>query len=210
MSESANNMIPAEIRAQFPQDEQGRVLFFTTPPVNTTHIVEGRSTAEKGGQLSHSLKYLAKKADHERELVRKHSLDIDAENQNASDSHKRVKPNSFSCDGEERDADGRIRANPKRAQEIAAEQAQRIEILKTRALATLVQQMNQGNDEFYKIQYGDKAEEFRKNDALKQQELLKEGQQRNGQTTGGSPDVIGEFKRSPWNGLYKDDYDARY
>ncbi len=209
-------MIPASIRAQFPQDEQGRVLFFTTPPIDTTHIVEGRSSVEKGDQLSHSLRYLAKKADYERELARKRTLDVDmdvdTETQNSKpatpESNKRVKPLSFAVDGEERDPDGRICANAEKAQQIAAQQIEQISKLKTRALAMLVQQLNQGNEEFYKIEYGDKADEVRKVDELKIQELR--APQTNGNMSVGKPDAMVEFKRSPWNGVYKDDFDARY
>lgn len=225
-------MIPAEIRAQYPQDEQGRVLFFTTPPVDTRHIVQGRSDAEKGDQLSHSLRYLAVKADREREREREqqaaaaaprkrnpHNTDIDAEtqNQNAPTSHstKRLKPNTFTSEGEERDSDGRIRANPTKAAEIASLQAQQIEALKTRALATFIQQLNQSNDEFYKTQYGDKADEYKAIDAVKQQEWLRENNRKDSEVQNNlnvraTPDVMVEFKRNPWNGVYKDDFDARY
>lgn len=61
LSDTANAAIPASIRAQFHQDDQGRVLFFSTPPLD---IVSG-----KGANLGHSLKYLA--AREEREKARR-------------------------------------------------------------------------------------------------------------------------------------------
>jgi chromatin structure-remodeling complex subunit RSC1/2 len=218
MSESANNMIPAEIREQFPQDEQGRVLFFTTPPVDTQHIVEGRTNAEKGDQLAHSLRYLAVKADRERErenTARKRQLDdpadIGMENERAVESNKRVRAGFFAADGEERDADGRIRGDPDKTLEIAAAQEQRLEYLKTRALATLVHQLDQGTDSFYKTQYGDKAEEYKAMDALKQRELVRKEQQASGhKNVSVAADTVVDLKRNPWKIGFKDDYDARY
>ena len=213
-------MIPVEIRDQFPQDEQGRVLFFTTPPVDTQHIIQGRTSAEKGDQLAHSLRYLAVKADRERERenpARKRQLDGGANNENenenekAAEPHKRIKAGFFAAEGEERDADGRIRANPDKALEIAAVQEERLEVLKTRALATLVHQLDQGADSFYKMQYGDKAEQFKAMDALKQQELVKQSWQENGhKNISVAADAIVDFKRNPWKTGFKDDHDARY
>jgi chromatin structure-remodeling complex subunit RSC1/2 len=218
MSESANNMIPAEIREQFPQDEQGRVLFFTTPPVDTQHIIQGRTNAEKGDQLAHSLRYLAVKADRERErekAARKRQLHTtdgtEMENERIAESKKRVKAGFFAADGEQRDADGRIRADPDKAQQIAVAQKQRLELLKTRALATLVRQLDQGTDSFYKAEYGEKAEEYKAIDALKQQELVKLNQRAKGhKNTSVAVDAVVDFKRSPWKTGFKDDYDARY
>lgn len=219
MSESANNMIPAEIRQQFPQDEQGRVLFFTTPPVDTHHVVQGRTVAEKGDYLSHSLRYLAVKADREREreqAARKRGLDVAKTNQDASESNKRAKPGFFAGDGEERDADGRIRANPEKAEEIAAEQGQQLEQLKTRALTTLVHQMNQSNDEFYRTQYGELAEQYKTIDATQQKERARESKMEAMQghevlkNIYTASDIVVDFKRDPWKGVYKDDFDARY
>jgi chromatin structure-remodeling complex subunit RSC1/2 len=218
MSEPANNMIPADIRKQFPQDEQGRVLFFTTPPVDTQHIIQGRTNAEKGDQLAHSLRYLAVKAERERErenVARKRQLDgaadIGIANQRGTESNKRAKPGFFAADGEERDADGRIRADPNKARQIAAAQEQRLEYLKTRALATLVHQLDQGTDSFYKRQYGDKAEEYKALDALKQRELVQRDQQANGhKNISVATDTIVDMKWNPWGTGFKDDYDARY
>ena len=211
-------MIPAEIREQFPQDEQGRVLFFTTPPADTRHIIEGRANAEKGEQLAHSLRYLAVKADRERErekAARKRQVDgtadIEKEDGRVSETKKRVKAGFFAADGEERDADGRIRANPQKALEIAAAQEQRLECLKARALATLAHQLDQGTDGFYKTMYGDKAEEYKAMDATKQKELAKFHQQANGhRNISAAADTVVDFKRSPWKTGFKDDYDARY
>ncbi|KAF2470470.1 Bromodomain-containing protein [Lindgomyces ingoldianus] len=57
LNDHANASIPPEIREQFQRDDQGRVLFFTAPPLNTSHIVK-----KEGSALGHSAGYLAAKA----------------------------------------------------------------------------------------------------------------------------------------------------
>ncbi|ORY09744.1 chromatin structure-remodeling complex protein rsc1 [Clohesyomyces aquaticus] len=57
LNDHANASIPPEIREQFQRDEQGRVLFFTAPPLNAPRIVQ-----KEGAPLGHSARYLAAKA----------------------------------------------------------------------------------------------------------------------------------------------------
>lgn len=57
LNDHANASIPPEIREQFQRDEQGRVLFFTAPPLNTSTIVN-----KEGAALGHSARFLAAKA----------------------------------------------------------------------------------------------------------------------------------------------------
>ena len=67
LADTANSAIPADIRAQFHQDEHGRVLFYTAPPLDVDPIPREISS------LGHSLRYLADKArdNEEREKKRK-------------------------------------------------------------------------------------------------------------------------------------------
>ncbi|KAL2009247.1 hypothetical protein VTN00DRAFT_7441 [Thermoascus crustaceus] len=60
LSDAANAAIPADIREQFQRDEQGHVLFFSTPPLDVVPPVQR--------ELGHSLKYLAAKEER-RKLV---------------------------------------------------------------------------------------------------------------------------------------------
>ena len=205
MSETANNMIPSDIRAQFPQDEQGRVLFFSTPPVDTRHIVQGRSEREKGDYLAHSLRYLATKADNEREAKRKRPIDDDTE----MPTTKPISPGAFA---EARDPDGRIRSDPAKAQEIAEHKSQQLAELKNKALLTLARSLNQQTDAMYKADFGPKAEGYKAIDAQRMQAEVKrtETAEAELQNLRDVPDVMTDFKRSPWEGLYKDDFDARY
>jgi chromatin structure-remodeling complex subunit RSC1/2 len=55
-------MIPADIRRQFQTDTNGRVLFFTAPPLNSAPI-------KSRERLGHSAKYLAWKIKREEELA---------------------------------------------------------------------------------------------------------------------------------------------
>jgi chromatin structure-remodeling complex subunit RSC1/2 len=68
LPDHANASIPADIREQFQRDEQGRVLFFTAPPVNSSRILQ-----KEGQALGHSARYLALKTkrDAERDAKRK-------------------------------------------------------------------------------------------------------------------------------------------
>ncbi|PLB51742.1 RSC complex subunit [Aspergillus steynii IBT 23096] len=60
LSDTANTAIPEDIREQFHCDDQGRVLFFSSPPLDIVPPVQQR--------LGHSLKYLAAKEER-RKLV---------------------------------------------------------------------------------------------------------------------------------------------
>ena len=54
LSDSANTSIPASIREKFQHDNQGHVLFFSTPPLNTMTTTPG----EEAEKLSHSTRYM--------------------------------------------------------------------------------------------------------------------------------------------------------
>ena len=63
LSDSANAAIPDDIRDQFQRDEQGHVLFFTTPPLDIL------PPSKKGEALGHSVKYIAAKLRRNREII---------------------------------------------------------------------------------------------------------------------------------------------
>jgi chromatin structure-remodeling complex subunit RSC1/2 len=58
LDDALNESIPAEIREQFQRDEQGRVLFFTQPPLDRAH----RGLSSESAGLGHSVRYLADRA----------------------------------------------------------------------------------------------------------------------------------------------------
>ena len=55
LPDSANAAIPPDIREQFQRDDEGHVLFFTTPPVDVLPPVG------EGSAIGHTAKYLASK-----------------------------------------------------------------------------------------------------------------------------------------------------
>ena len=62
LPDNADDMIPADIRQQFQRDANGRVLFFTAPPLN--------SPAEKPAErFGHSAKYLAWRVKRDDEMA---------------------------------------------------------------------------------------------------------------------------------------------
>ncbi|KAF2760855.1 Bromodomain-containing protein [Pseudovirgaria hyperparasitica] len=68
----ANLTIPPEIREQFQRDAQGRVLFFTVPPLDVMQ------PEKHGAALGHSARYLAAKAKREQVLSEKRKRDAEA------------------------------------------------------------------------------------------------------------------------------------
>lgn len=88
LPEMAHSAIPADIRAQFHHDEYGRVIFYTTPPLDINPIPQDKQ------DLGHSLKYLADKArlkeeDEKKRKARTADLEIAA-----GEKLKRMKANS--------------------------------------------------------------------------------------------------------------------
>ncbi|KAJ5885302.1 Bromodomain [Penicillium taxi] len=61
LSDAANASIPADIREQFHCDDQGRVLFFASPPLDIIPASQPR--------LSHSLKYLATQQERQKKVA---------------------------------------------------------------------------------------------------------------------------------------------
>ncbi|TAQ85828.1 hypothetical protein B7494_g5838 [Chlorociboria aeruginascens] len=62
LSDQANLSIPPDTRSQFHQDEAGRVIFFTAPPLDVNPV------SEQSRNLGHSLRYLAEKARRTEEI----------------------------------------------------------------------------------------------------------------------------------------------
>ncbi|KKY14761.1 putative rsc complex subunit [Diplodia seriata] len=85
LDDHTNATIPPRVRAQFQQDEQGRVLFFTAPPLDALPPGSGSGDDKTGdsnnvgaGGLAHDVRYLAAKKKREallRERKRKAAED---------------------------------------------------------------------------------------------------------------------------------------
>jgi chromatin structure-remodeling complex subunit RSC1/2 len=81
LSDTANASIPFDIRQQFKVDEHGRVLFFTTPPIETTVKTD----------LAHSIEYLAEKSRRKEMIARKRKQILDQQAEAAKHAAKRQK-----------------------------------------------------------------------------------------------------------------------
>lgn len=183
LSEIANESILKDIRDQFPQDDQGRVLFFTRPPIDTRHIVSGRKSADKDQPLVHTDQYLNAKEARPRALAAQKRASEEVNGHAASiNGHKRVKLGHF---GEERDADGRIRVNPvayaelkgkaRAKQQKEAEEARQLQI---RAIKLLQDGMMKATRDEYRLKYGDLALESLDEDQARAKLRFEDEQQR--------------------------------
>lgn len=185
LSDAANAALPGEIRNQFPQDDEGRVLFFTRPPFDTHHVVSGHSEAGKGEPLVHTKSYLDAKAERDAEInTRKRAIQesLGVELEKHSQKYKRLKSGAFD---EEREVDGRIKANPAKAAQIlteyqerrvAAERKQQEQLLalKAKAVQKMCDNMIRATAVDYVKRYGDKAAAYAEEDVArwKERDLL--------------------------------------
>lgn len=220
LSDTANESIPKEIRDQFPQDDQGRILFFTKPPVDTTHIVSGRISGEKDKPLRHSEEFLAARAQREKSITdRKRELEASHGSPNA----KRAKVGQF---GEHRDKDGRIQADPSKAAQIKETEEKQQRELKdrntknllkswTQGLAKLSEQLAEGHNNEYKARYGQRWKEYMAEDVarrheqdFKDSEILRRDEEFRGQIIY-DPTYDQNWRYDFWTGKYADDYDPR-
>lgn len=164
----ANEAIPKDIRDRFPQDDQGRILFFTTPPLDTRHVVLSGSKSDARKPLTHSDKYLEAKAAREKLIIERKRKAHDELDTRANGSEvKRLKPGFFR---ETRDGDGRISSDPTKATQLQREfevskladaskdEAHATE-LRSRAMRMLSDGIVNATVKEYLQKYGDKAVE---------------------------------------------------
>lgn len=85
LPDSANASIPADVRSQFHCDDLGRVLFFTSPPLDANPI------PEEAQSLGHSLRYLADKARQKGENDKKRTMQVAELEMVAEEKLKRLK-----------------------------------------------------------------------------------------------------------------------
>lgn len=87
LAEGGNSAIPADIRAQFHHDDAGRIIFYTTPPLDIKPV------SESAPELGHSLRYLADKArSKEADQKKRKAREIELEKE-ADEKVKRTKSN---------------------------------------------------------------------------------------------------------------------
>lgn len=131
LTDAGNAAIPQETRQQFECDERGHMLWFTTPPLD---IIPPSQP-----QLAHSLKYLARREERQKQIAeRKRQREEEEKQREDEEKRRRV------------DEDKEV--------------ADRVEALFPRALDCLAKQIVTGTDQFYKTVYGDKADIARAED----------------------------------------------
>lgn len=205
LPDNANEAIPKSIRDALPQDDQGRVLFFAQPPLDTRHIVEGKAESEKGRPLVHSDKYLKFKLMKEQLLAkRKRDQQDDGDHQS-----------TVSADGALSLAESQHPVKRVATRDPVAE-----------ALITFNRHMEQGTIDFYKINYGDKWQMVMDSDLKKESQQSKsDHSQQNDQAKAAATKKeptrmelyqqhVKEnrekgFSKNFWTGLYLDDADPR-
>jgi chromatin structure-remodeling complex subunit RSC1/2 len=195
MSDAANSSIPLSIRQQFPCDDHGRVLWFTTPPLNNppglAEVVSGRD----GKVLAHTPEYLAKREE-KRKLIEERRMEREKE---------------------------REREKEKRAMGIAEEglresggNAKRRKVTDPQIdgvlLQNLTDQILDSNKKWYKVQYGDQAAEVEVFHAQRSKERMAEVEEKKRYVEGRKREAEErrERERRLEGRVFRDDWDERY
>ncbi|KAI9680746.1 MAG: hypothetical protein M1817_004186 [Caeruleum heppii] len=189
LSDNANLAIPADIREQFQRDEHGRVLFFTTPPLDLLPPVR------EGAALGHSIGYLAAKA----KRMREKRFGPAAASTSSADDHP---PPSKKQKTETTD-EAPSHPEPPLANTIVA--------LRDRALDLFCAQMHRGTCDLYKDMFGERWEECMTWNDARRELLQQETAKRNAEREANERKREAARKvslRGP--GYFLDDVDPRY
>ncbi|KAK5957702.1 hypothetical protein OHC33_000891 [Knufia fluminis] len=208
LSDAANAAIPENVREQFPRDDQGRVLFFTTPPLDTRHIVSGSSEDEQGRPLEHSEQY-----------------------QKALAIRKRKHESGGNDDNMKVDGDGSgpmSKAKQAKVTDTTAKDVLEPAVATGKAIVKLTKQINQSTKKEYQVQYGDKWQQVLSEDVKWAEERRRTDQQKdraaeqkrkifrdahlgnlNGQYALNAQGYITGWQKSFFTGTYLDDHDSR-
>lgn len=151
MSDAANASISLEIRQQFPCDDNGRVLWFTTPPLNNSVTHLEIVSPKNGKPLAHTQEYLAAK-EKRKKLIEERKRQI-------QDRSTAANQNAKAENGTENG--GHPNSKRRRITEVEVD---------TLVLQKLTDQVLNANKEWYKSQYGDCAEEAEAFDAVRAEE----------------------------------------
>lgn len=129
LPDNANLAIPHQIRDQFQQDEQGHVLFFNAPPLDTLAYVKPGFSA-----VAHSVRYLAEKLRAKKAATEKHQ----AEGLPEATEEDQPAP-----------------AKKSKTEAVDESLLARINNTRDKALEVWTKQMQQGTDSIYQDIYGE-------------------------------------------------------
>jgi chromatin structure-remodeling complex subunit RSC1/2 len=191
LPDHVNASIPEEIRDQFPQDDQGRMLFFTKPPVDTRSVLQGRADGDRNKPLVHSAKFLEVKAELQRRRAESKEevemTDVPASQPVARNEQARTD----SLPSTENVVPGLVKA-----------------------VAGWAEKLNDTTKAEYQQSYGENWQERYSADMLRQQERKRkwaEEAEKNAKNMQHFPKrETASFNFSGRNAKYKDDYDPRY
>jgi chromatin structure-remodeling complex subunit RSC1/2 len=192
MSDAANASIPLEVRQQFPCDDRGRVLWFTTPPQNNTLGPAEIVSPKDGKPLAHTPEYLAAKGKRSK-LIEERKKQI-----------------------QERMAAEQMTRAEQAANEDATNQIKRRKMtdaqLDNLILQSLTDQILNQNKQWYRSQYGDRAAEVEAFDAQRAAERRKEVQDKEAyfQERKKKEEERRESDRRIEGKLFRDDWDERH
>ena len=151
LNDNLNASIPENIRSQDQTDDNGRVLFFSTPPLD---VVSGKDGDKNHGGLSHSLKYMAARdegvkrlAERKRQIEEEEAAEREAQKKQRTEGGANAAPNNT---------------------------AAKIERFRDRALIAFCEHMAAGTEAFYKHHYGENWEAIRAEDEVRAEERRKE------------------------------------
>jgi chromatin structure-remodeling complex subunit RSC1/2 len=190
MSEAANSSIPLEIRQQFPCDDHGRVLWFATPPLNTTTGPAKIVSPKDGNLLAHTPEYIA---------ARERRQDL-----------MQGKKRQFQGKGPAEEEDGRDpidgSSGAKRRQTATDSH------LDTLILQSLTDQFLNANKEWYRARHGDRAAEAEAFDAVRAEQRKKEVEAKKAyfQESRRRQEERREREKAMEGRFFRDDWDERY
>ena len=185
LPENANLAIPEETRNQFQQDENGHVLWFASPPVDTLPPVKAHSA------IGHTAKYLAEKIRRRKALTEKRKAEGLAEGEEGP-PQPAVKKARYGVDGDLQ---------------------QQIDELTVKALWRWNEQMEEGTDRIYQSLYGEHWEEGKRYEMERLAQVQADERRRQAEVArmkreGEAWDAAKASCRD--TGVYKDDWDPRF
>lgn len=187
LSDLANASIPADIRKEFQRDDQGHVLFFTTPPLDVL------PPAKRGTPIGHTAAYLAAKI--RRRLGLKQGQLPDVASLSESSQEPALKKLKHSHHTE------------------TSTFTEQVTQTRNKALEIMIAQLDQGTEAIYKDLYGEHWATGMKHEKEKLAVAQRERQQQNTDLEEAArkrKEKEREMVALRGTGFYHDDIDPRY
>ena len=187
LSDLANSAIPEDIRKEFQRDDQGHVLFFSTPPLDIL------PPAKRGTPIGHTARYLAEK------IRRRVKL-----------KEGQVPAAASSQESPQEPASKKLKHSHPAESSTFAEQ---VNATRNKALELMIAQLDQGTEAIYKDLYGEHWAAGMKYEQEKLAIAQRERQQLNAdieESARKRREREKELVSLRGTGVYLDDIDPRY